>query len=58
MDLKKLNDEYLKLKGKLDNINNRIKKANEEIETIESNKKAKEGDIKNSWGRTWTSQKK
>lgn len=46
MDLKKLNDEYLKLKGKLDNINNRIKKANEEIETIESNKKAKEGDIK------------
>ena len=26
MDLKKLNDEYLKLKGKLDNINNRIKK--------------------------------
>ena len=46
MDLKKLNDEYLKLKGKLDNINNRIKKANEEIETIESNKKTKEGDIK------------
>ena len=31
MDLKKLNDEYLKLKG---------------IETIESNKKTKEGDIK------------
>ena len=31
MDLKKLNDEYLKLKGKLDNINNRIKKANEEV---------------------------
>lgn len=46
MDLKKLNDEYLKLKGKLDNINNRIEKANEEIETIESNKKTKEGDIK------------
>lgn len=46
MDLKKLNDEYLKLKGKLDNINNRIKKANEEIKTIESNKKTKEGDIK------------